>query len=105
MEWTSGNGSGASGTSSTVDNKSSMVGADEKLGAAEYRGGWITVTRCPRRQGGRKVRARRQGGSKHRAGDGDGTGKARRQRTGAKDDANGATALPQAAEGSAHGGE
>ena len=57
-----GDGSGASGSSTTGDDKYFMEGADETSGAAEDGGDWKKVTRRRGRCKVKKARARRQGG-------------------------------------------
>ena len=115
-EWTSGNGSGAISTSSTKGDESSMEGADRKLGAAEDRGKWRKVTWRHKQRGGRKARARNQGGIRKQVGNGDGTNEAQqkysdnrngadeaqRHHTGDGYGADGETAPLQAATGAEH---
>ena len=84
----SGNVSSASGTSVTRDEDSFMGGANGTTGAAEDGGEWQQVTRCRRKCGGWKARARRRWRRSQRAGDRDGAAAVTKTTQGEGDSAN-----------------
>ena len=62
IEGSSYNGSSASGVSTTGSNECSVVGMDRTSGKVEDGGVWRQLKQRRGRRGGRKVRARREGG-------------------------------------------
>ena len=63
IEGSSYNGSSASGVSTTGSNECSVVGMDRTSGKVEDGGVWRQLKQRRGRRGGRKVRARREGGA------------------------------------------